>query len=71
MQHRIYLPTNSEYIEFYEDSANEYRWRVISGNNEKVGASSEGFNTKQGAVDNLKLTVQIATKALATLPDGA
>ena len=71
MNYRITLPNNREYIEFYGDAASEYRWRVVGGNNEKVGASSEGFNAKQNAVDNLKLVVRIATEALATLPDGA
>ncbi len=68
MQHRIYLNNNPEYVEFYEDKARKFRWRVVAANGEVVGASSESFYDKQNALDNLKLTLRIATEALATLP---
>ncbi len=32
-----------------------FRWRVTAANNEIVGASSEGFNTRYGAAANAKL----------------
>lgn len=44
-------------IEFLQDNANEYRWRVTSRNGEIIGASSEGFNSFQNAKKNLSLLV--------------
>jgi len=41
-------------VEFYEDEAQEWRWRVKANNNEIIGASSEGFKRKQYARNNLK-----------------
>lgn len=42
-------------IEVYIDRAFEWRWRIVAGNNEPIGASSEGFDSKQGCLNNLKL----------------
>ncbi len=44
-------------IEFLQDSAREYRWRIKSRNGEIIGASSEGFSTMQNAKKNLSLLV--------------
>lgn len=41
--------------EFYKDKAEEWRWRKKAANNKIVAASSEGFSSKQVAVDNAKL----------------
>ncbi len=38
-------------FEIYKDSAGYYRWRLVAANNEKV-AASEGYNTKQGAINS-------------------
>ena len=67
MPNRIYNEAH-DYIEFYDDAAQEWRWRIRSSNGEIVAAASEGFTSKQGAFDNLKLTLRIATEAIATLP---
>ena len=52
-------------LEYYVDGQGYYRWRVVSSANGKIiGASSEGFSSKQNAVDNArllgKLLVQLA-----------
>lgn len=41
--------------EFYQDKAGKWRWRAKSANGEIVGASSEGFESKQSAINNAKL----------------
>lgn len=35
----------------YQDEAGEYRWRLVAANNEIVGWS-EGYTTKQGAINS-------------------
>jgi len=44
-------------IEFLQDAAKEYRWRVTARNGEIIGASTEGFTTIQNAKKNLSLLV--------------
>jgi len=40
-------------IEYYKDSAGEWRWRVTASNGEIIGASSEGYVRKIDAVKNV------------------
>ncbi|MGJ4849166.1 YegP family protein [Bacillota bacterium Meth-B3] len=40
--------------EFYQDAAGQWRWRRIAPNGKIVGASSEGFSSKQACVENAK-----------------
>lgn len=42
--------------EFYQDSSNEWRWRAISSNGRIVAASSEGFSSKQNAINNARFS---------------
>lgn len=35
----------------YRDAKGEWRWRVIAGNNRKVGDSGEGYKQRAYAVD--------------------
>jgi len=60
------LRQTTERIEFYDDAAHEYRWRLIGGNGEPVAASSEGFDSMQGAVKNARLTARKLTAILQT-----
>lgn len=39
-------------IEFYQDRRDNWRWRIKAGNGHIIGASSEGFSTKQAALRN-------------------
>ncbi len=44
-------------FEVYEDSASEWRWRLLAPNGEIIADSGEGYVTKQGArrgVDSVK-----------------
>jgi len=50
-------------IEFYKDKAGKYRWRVTAQNGEIVGASSQGFASKQKAMENSTLLVDIISNA--------
>lgn len=41
--------------EFYKDKTGDHRWRRRATNKEIVGASSEGYRSKQSAQENAKL----------------
>lgn len=57
-------------FECYVDEAEEHRWRVVGGNGEKVGAASEGFATRGGALRNALLTAHGIMAGLAeSAPD--
>jgi uncharacterized protein YegP (UPF0339 family) len=36
----------------YRDSSGEWRWQRFAPNNEKIGASTEGYTTFENMVDN-------------------
>ena len=40
---------------FYKDKAGKYRWRIVADNGRIVGASSQGFASKQMAHENADL----------------
>jgi uncharacterized protein YegP (UPF0339 family) len=42
----------AERSKLYLDKAGKYRWHRISANGDTVGAATEGYDHKQGAVDN-------------------
>ena len=42
----------------YRDAAGEWRWRTTARNGRIVAASSEGFNRRGGARNNLRLTAE-------------
>jgi len=39
----------------YQDKAGKYRWRVIAGNGEIIGASSQGFTSRYRCRSNAHL----------------
>jgi uncharacterized protein YegP (UPF0339 family) len=41
--------------ELYRNAIGDWQWRVKSGNGRIIAASSEGFETRAGAVRNLRL----------------
>ena len=49
-------------FQVYRDSAGEYRQRLVAANNEIV-AWSEGYTTKQGAIDSANWVKQNAPSA--------
>lgn len=46
---------NNDRWEFYSDNAGEWRWRHFAGNGKIIGASTEGFSSKQACINNAKL----------------
>jgi len=40
--------------EIYKDKKGEFRWRILSHNGEIIGASCEGYSSKQNCERNLK-----------------
>jgi hypothetical protein len=57
-------------VRFYKNKAGEYRWQIKGGNGEIVSASSEGFASKQGAVNNLLMTHSMIGTMLARIAKG-
>lgn len=49
-------------FEIYRDQEGEYRWRLVAANNETV-AWSEGYTTRQGAIDSVQWTKRWAASA--------
>ena len=41
--------------EFYQDSKKEWRWKAFARNGTQIGASSEGYTSKQNAINNAKM----------------
>ena len=41
-------------VEIYKDKKGEFRWRIVSHSGEIIGASCEGYSSKQSCENNLK-----------------
>jgi uncharacterized protein YegP (UPF0339 family) len=41
--------------ELYVDASGEWRWRIIAGNGEIVGASTEGYRRREDCLSNHSL----------------
>ena len=35
-----------DYVEVYEDSEGQFRWRAMAGNNENIASSGEGYENR-------------------------
>ncbi len=57
--------TSREYVEFYDDGEHNHRWRMVAGNNEIVGASTEAFFSQHGAMTNFQLMLRIGNSIAA------
>jgi len=55
---------------FYKDKAGEYRWEIKADNGEIVSAASEGFSSKQNAINNLLMTHSMIGTMLARIAKG-
>jgi len=52
-------------VDIYLDSRNERRWTVASTSNGRtIGASSEGFDTKQNCINNFALLARVMVSKL-------
>lgn len=47
------MTTANDRIEIREDTAGEFRWHRVAGNNEVI-AQGEGYVTRSGAIDGAK-----------------
>ena len=46
--------TKSDYKwEFYQDTKKEWRWKTFAKNGTQIGASSEGYTTKQNCINGI------------------
>ncbi len=50
----------------YEDKRGEWRWNLKAGNGETVADSSEGYKSKAGAENGIRLVQENAAKASIT-----
>lgn len=55
---------------FYKDDKGEYRWQIKATNGETVAASSEGFSSKQNAINNMLMTHSMIGTMLARIAKG-
>lgn len=57
-------------FELYQDTASEWRWRLIAANGNIIADSGEGYNSKQGAKRGIESVKSSAPKApIATSDD--
>jgi uncharacterized protein YegP (UPF0339 family) len=48
---------DGEKLDFYEDKAGKYRWRLTHNNGEIIGASSQGYKDKDACIANAERVV--------------
>lgn len=57
-------------IEIYQGRRKEWRWKLTGKNGEKVGASSEGFERRAGAIKNFTLVTGISIRVQGRVRGG-
>lgn len=48
------MGTNDDRFEFYPDNRGKWRWTNYSSNGRIVGASSQGYVSKQACIENAR-----------------
>jgi uncharacterized protein YegP (UPF0339 family) len=48
------MSSDNDVWEFYQDARNEWRWRRTASNGRIVGASSQGYSSKNACVENAR-----------------
>lgn len=56
-------------FELYQDTAKEWRWRLIASNGNIIADSGEGYNSKQGAERGIKSVKSTAPDATIVVSD--
>ena len=56
-------------FEVYEDSAGEWRWRLVAVNGNIIADSGEGYNSKQGATRGIDSVRRAAPEAAVDVLD--
>ena len=49
------------YFIIYKDNRGEWRWKYLAANHEDIAVSSEGYKTKQGALNGIELVMKANT----------
>jgi len=57
-------------FELYEDSAGEWRWRLVAVNGNIIADSGEGYASKQGARRGIDSVRRTAPEAVVSEVDG-
>ena len=55
---------------FYKDENGKYRWQIKADNGEIVDSSSQGFSSKQNAINNMLMTHSMIGTMLARIAKG-
>ncbi len=56
-------------FEVYEDSAGEWRWRLVAVNGNIIADSGEGYSSKQGATRGIESVRRTAPEAVVDVLD--
>ncbi len=56
-------------FEVYEDSAGEWRWRLVAVNGNIIADSGEGYTSKQGATRGIESVRRTAPEAVVEVLD--
>ena len=56
-------------FELYQDTAKEWRWRLIASNGNIIADSGEGYNSKQGAKRGIESVKSSAPEAAIAMSD--
>ena len=56
-------------FELYQDTAKEWRWRLIASNGNIIADSGEGYNSKQGAERGIESVKNNAPDATIIVSD--
>lgn len=62
--------TSTATFEVFQDSAGEWRWRLIAANGHIIADSGEGYQSKQGAQRGIQSVQENAPQADVTVLDG-
>ena len=52
----------------YNDHSGEYRWYLMAENNQKIADSAEGYSSREGCENGIKLVRRMAPKAKIQAP---
>lgn len=62
--YQLFYEVRNMYFEVFQGVHNQWYWRLISGDAQKVAFSSKGYPTKQDILMNIEQIKEITHKAL-------
>lgn len=57
-------------VEFYKDTADEWRWRYVAGNNEIMANSGEGYKNRDDCLNAIQLVLDAFLSTLTETAAG-